>query len=262
MTTVDTMARRGVGRAGFREAVWSEWTKLLTARSTMVLALLLGFVLPVFAVVVAATGSLQPDDTILGASLLGGAVLAQVLAGALGAVMVTGEYRSGTIRATLAATPRRLVVLAAKATVAAGVTFVVALPATVVAYAAGMVMLDADRYATGEAFPAVVGVATALASIAVLGVGIGAIVRHSAGAVMAVVTVVLVPDLLAPLFGDARRWVGGASLTGVMQKLTQSSDATHEAVGALGAWPSLAVVAVYTVAVALGAGWVLRHRDT
>ena len=258
MTAVDL----GEGRAGYREAVWSEWTKFRSVRSTVLLAALAGAVLPLFAVIVAATGSLQPDDTILGASLLGGAALAQMLVASLGAVFVTAEFRSGMIRSTLTACPRRLVVLAAKSTVAAGAVVAVCLPGAVAAHAVGLAMLDRDTYATGDPFPALLGVVLALASLAVLGVGIGTVVRHPAGAVAAVIGVVLLPGLLAPLLGDAQRWLGGASLSGVLQKLTQSSDATHEAVGSLGAWPSLAVVAAYTAATVLTAVWVLRHRDT
>lgn len=254
MTTTDA-------RAGYREAVHSELTKFLSVRSTVVLAAALGAVLPVFAVIVAATESLQPDDTILGASVLGGAVIAQVLAASLGSVLVTGEYRTGMVLGTLTACPRRLVVLASKATVAGGVTFVVVLPSAAAAHGIGVVLLDDGGYATGDPFPALVGVAAAIASIAALGVGIGTVVRHSAGAVAAVVGVVLLPGLLAPLLGDVQRWIGGASLNGVLQKLTQSSDATNEAVGSLGAWPSLLVVAAYTAATIVGAVWVLRHRD-
>jgi len=256
-------ADRNLGRrVGFGEAVRFEWTKFRTARSTVVLAVVMGAVLPVFAVVVAATGSLMPDDTILGASLLGGAVIAQVIAAVLGALLITGEFKTGMIRTTLTACPRRLEVLAAKSTVAAAVTFAVILPSAAAAYGIGLMMLDDTIYPSGEPFPAIVGAALALASIAVLGVGIGTIVRHSAGATAAVVGVVLMPGLLAPLLGDGARWLGGASLNGVMQKMVQSSEATPEAVGSLGAWPSLLVVAAYTVAVVFGAVWILRHRDT
>lgn len=248
-------------RAGYVDVVRAELIKFSTTRSTVVVAVVLGAALPALALIVAATESLQPDDTILGASVLGGAVIAQVLAATLGAVLVTGEYRTGMVLGTLTACPRRLVVLAAKATVAAGVTFAVVLPSSAAAHGIGVVLLDGGRYATGEPFPALVGVAAAIASIAALGVGIGTIVRHSAGAVAAVVGVVLLPGMLAPLLGDVQRWIGGASLNGVLQKLTQSSDATHEAVGSLGAWASLAVVAAYTTATVLGAVWVLRHRD-
>jgi ABC-2 type transport system permease protein len=260
--TRSSALERDPGRAGYREALWSEWTKFATLRSTRGLAVLLGMAFPLLSVIVAATGSLQPDDTILGASLLGGAVLAQVLAAVLGAGLITSEFKTGTIRVTLAACPRRLVVLAAKSTVAFGVAFTVALVSAAVAYGIGLVILDHQTYATGDAGAALVGVALATSSIGVLGVGIGTVVRHPAGAVSAVIGVVLLPGLLAPLLGDAQRWLGGASLNGVMQKLTQSSDATHDAVGSLGAWPSLGVVAAYTASIVLAAVWVLRHRDT
>ena len=262
MTTVSSTATFDAARAGYREALWSEWTKLVTVRSTRVLVGVLGLVLPVLSVIVAGTGSLQDDDTIVGASLLGGAVVAQVLAAVLGAGLITSEFKTRTIRVTLAACPRRLVVLGAKTAVAAVVAFSVTLVSGAVAYGIGIAMLDGDRYATGDAWPSLVGVALAIASIAVLGVGIGTVVRHSAGAVIAVIGVVLLPGMLAPLLGGWQRWLGGASLNGVMQKLTQSSDATHEAVGSLGAWPSLGVVAAYTIGFVLAAVWVLRHCDT
>jgi ABC-type transport system involved in multi-copper enzyme maturation permease subunit len=262
MSTIAPAVPLGAGRAGFREALWSEWTKLVTLRSTRSLVAVLGLALPVFSVIVAATGSLQDDDTILGASLLGGAVLAQVVAAVLGAGLITSEFKTGTIRVTLAACPRRLVVLGAKATVAATVAFVVVLVSGAVAYGIGLAMLDQEVYATGEAWPALGGVALAIASISVLGVGIGTVVRHPAGAVSAVIGVVFLPGLLAPLLGGWQRWLGGASLNGVMQKLTQSSDATHDAVGSLGGWPSMGVVAVYTIGFVLAAAWVLRYRDT
>ena len=254
--------RLGRGRAGYREAVRFEWVKYRTVRSTVWTTLALAAALPALAVIVAVTGSLQPDDTVLGASVLGGAAAAQVLAAILGVLVVTGEFRTGMIRTTLTACPRRLVVLAAKATVVGGVVFMATLPSAAAAFGIGALLLDGDRYVTGEPFPALLGVAVAIAALGVLGVGIGTIVRHTAGAVGAAVAVVLVPGFAAPLFGSVQRWVGGASLGGVLQKLTQSSDATYEAVGSLGAWPSLAVVAAYTVAIVAGAVWLLRIRDT
>jgi ABC-2 type transport system permease protein len=252
----------GAGRAGYREAVSSEWTKFRTARSTVLTAAAVAVSFPLMALVVAATESLQPDDTILGASLLGGAVLAQLAAAALGALVVTSEFRTGLIRTTLAACPRRMVVLAAKATVVAGVVGAVTLPSAAAAFGIGRAMLDGDTYATGDPFPSLVGVALAITAIGVLGVGIGTVVRQSAGAMAAAVGVVLLPGFVAPLLGGLERWVGGASLEGVLGKMTQSSDATPEAVGSLGAWPSLAVVAAYTLVTVAGAVWALRARDT
>lgn len=62
-------------------------------------------VLPVVgAVFIAASGSLQPDDTVLGGSLTL-TVVAQMLAAVVGALVASGEYSSGTIRTTFAAAP-------------------------------------------------------------------------------------------------------------------------------------------------------------
>lgn len=252
----------GAGRAGFPEAIRSEWVKITSVPSTVALAGLLAVVFPAFALLVVLTGSLQPDDTILGASVLGGAAVAQMLAATLGSILITAEFRTGTIRATLVACPRRLVVLAAKATVVAAAVFMLSLVGAAGAYAVGTALLDPANHRSGDPFPALIGVAAAMASIAVLGVGIGTVVRHAAGAVAAVIAVVLVPGLVAPMLGGAQRWVGGASLIGVLAKLTQSSDATAETVGSLGPWASLLIVAAYTTATVGAAVWSLRHRDT
>jgi ABC-2 type transport system permease protein len=139
--------------------------------------------------------------------------------------------------------------------------FTATLPAAVAAFGLGRTMLDADVYAVGDPFPAVLGVVLAITAIGVLGVAIGAVVRQSAGAMATVVAVVLLPDMVAPLLGSVERWVGGASLNGVLAKMTQSSDATPETVGSLAAWPSLGVVAAYTVTAVLLAVGALRARD-
>jgi ABC-2 type transport system permease protein len=157
--------------------------------------------IPLFAVFVAATGSLQPDDTILGANLTG-SVGTSMIAAAFGAVVVTGEYSTGTMRTTLAANPRRSKVMEAKATVVAGTLFVVSLAATTAAYLIGSAMLSGDDYASGDPWPALLGIALGFSAIGVLGLAVGAALRHSAGAVSAVVGVILVPSLFAPLFGD------------------------------------------------------------
>jgi ABC-2 type transport system permease protein len=244
----------------FREALAFEWTKFRSIRATVWTLAAVGLLLPVFAVIVAATGSLQPDDTILGASLTA-AVPAQMVAAALGALVMSSEYTSGTIHTTLAASPRRTVVLAAKATIVAAALFAVTLPSSGLAFAIGSAMLDGDQYATGDAWPALAGVALMLSVSGVLGLAVGTALRRSAGAIAALVGVVMLPSLLAPVFGDLQRWVGGASPASALEKLTQTSEASHEAVGSLGAWPSFAVVAVYTGLVLAGSSLLLRARD-
>jgi ABC-2 type transport system permease protein len=238
------------GRAGLRDAVASEVAKVRATRSLLGVAAATALVLPVFAVIVALTGSLQPDDTVLGASLTA-AVFAQLTGGVFGALAMTGEYAQGTIRTTFLGQPRRLVVLAAKGLVVGTVLFAVGLVAGGSAFVVGLVALDRDAHTTGDPWPALPGVALTLAATGLLGLAVGTVVRRSAGAVAVVVAILLLPALLAPLAGDFQRWVGGASPAAALEKLTQTSDATAETVGTLGGWPSLLVVALYT-ALALG----------
>ena len=106
------------GRAGFAQALAAEWTKLRTVRSALwTLAAMAASVLGI-AVFVGATGSLQPDDTVLGGSLTG-ATFGLFVGAGVGVLVISRDYAAGTIGATLMACPRRGVVLAAKATVTA-----------------------------------------------------------------------------------------------------------------------------------------------
>jgi ABC-2 type transport system permease protein len=257
---VPASAALGSGRAGFRQALAFEWTKFRSARATLWTMAAAGILPPAFAVFVAATGSLQPDDTILGGSLTG-AVGVQIVAAVLGALTITVEHGSGMIRTTLTAQPRRLTMLAAKATVVATTLFCVTLVSCTLAFGIGLAMLDGDTYATGDPWPALFGIAGLLAVGGLLGLAVGTVVRRSAGAVAVLVGAYLLPSLFGPLFGDLQRWVGGASPSSALEKLTQTSDATHETVGSLGGWPSFAVVAAYTAVALAGSAWLLRSRD-
>ncbi|MFC8696560.1 ABC transporter permease subunit [Streptomyces parvus] len=242
------------------QALAYEWIKFRSVRST-VWTTVATAVLPVLgAVFVATTGSLQSDDTVLGGSLTL-SVVAQMLAAVVGALVVTGEYSSGTIRTTFAARPRRSTVIAAKAALVAGVMYVLALASCTLAYLVGDALLPEGRYAQGEPLPALFGIAASFAVAAVLGLAVGTLVRHSAGAVTTVIGLLLLPSLFGPLFGDAERWIAGLSPTAALEKLTQTSDAASEAVGSLGPWPSLLLVAGYTTALTLGALVLLRRRD-
>ncbi|MGW6512266.1 ABC transporter permease [Streptomyces niveus] len=139
-------------RAGFRQVLAAEWIKFRSVRST-VWTTVATFVVPVVgAVFVAATGSLQDGDTVIGGSLTL-SVVAQMLAAVVGAMTITGEYGSGTIRTTLAANPNRGTVVAAKVALVAGLMYVLALGSCVLAVAVGGVLLPASHPA-GEALPA------------------------------------------------------------------------------------------------------------
>ncbi|MEU8595287.1 ABC transporter permease subunit [Streptomyces globisporus] len=242
------------------QALAYEWIKFRSVRSTVWTTVATALLPVLGAVFVATTGSLQSDDTVLGGSLTL-SVVAQMLAAVVGALVMTGEYSSGTIRTTFAARPRRSTVLAAKAALVAGVMYVLALASCTLAYLVGDALLPEGRYAQGDPLPALFGIAASFAVAAVLGLAVGTLVRHSAGAVTTVIGLLLLPSLFGPLFGDAERWIAGLSPTAALEKLIQTSDAAADTVGSLGPWPSLLLVAAYTTALALGALVLLRRRD-
>ncbi|NGO72236.1 ABC transporter permease subunit [Streptomyces boncukensis] len=247
-------------RAGFREALAFEWIKFRSVRSTVRTALAAAALPPVGAVFVAATGSLQDDDTVLGGSLTL-SVVGQMLAAVLGALLITGEYAHGTLRTTLAAVPRRATVLAAKATLLAALLWALALASCSVAYLVGDALLPDGERPQGEPLPALFGIAASFAVAGLLGLAAGTLVRHSAGAVTTVVGLLLLPSLFGPLFGGAERWIAGISPTAALEKLTQTSDASADAVGSLGPWPSLALVTACTATLLGAASMTLRRRD-
>jgi len=242
-----------------RGATAGEARKLATTSSLRGTLAASGVVTVLLAVFVGVTGSLQPDDTVLGGALTG-VVVAQVLAGVVGALVMTSETGSGTLAPTLAAVPRRRVVLAAKAVVVTVTTTVVGLASSIIALVVGGALIGGD-HASGDPVPALLGVALSLGAVGLFGLALGTLVRHTGGAVAAVLGVLLLPQLLGPLFGDLQPWVLGLSPATALQKMTQTSDASADVAGSLGPWPSLAaVVAVGLVLLAL-AGRSLDRRD-
>jgi ABC-type transport system involved in multi-copper enzyme maturation permease subunit len=117
-------------------------------------------------------------------------------------MFITAEYRRGLIRTTLAASPRRGRVLAAKALVIAAVTFAAGLVAAVIAVTGGVAVVHSQF---GAVFPVtwltwlrvVAGTALLLAVAAVLAVAVGTILRRTAAAVTTGIVVIVLPYILA-----------------------------------------------------------------
>lgn len=193
---------------------------------------------------------------------LAGVQLAQIAVGVLGALVVTGEYSTGSIRATFAAVPRRTRVLIAKVFVVAAVTFAVSLPATFAAFVAGQRILAPEHLDTTLGQPgvlrAVVGGALYLALVALLGLGLGALLRNTAGAIGA---------LLGLLFGA--QIIAGLLPAGVADHVSRYLPAPAGLAvtfdgrdpSSLGPWTGLAVFALYTAVVLAFGAWRMRRAD-
>ena len=199
---------------------------------------------------------------------------------ALGALFITAEYKRGMIRTTFTASPRRGQVLAAKVLVIGGVTFAAGLVATALAFPLAQDTLRSNGFRP-PAFPdlsllegaaprAVVGSALLLSLVAVLALAVGALLRSSAGAITAVVVLVILPQILAfalPL--PAAEWLlrlTPAAAFAIQQGVTYYPQVDHNCLPESGCYPmtpwnGLAVLGAY-VAVALAlAAWRLRRRD-
>jgi ABC-type transport system involved in multi-copper enzyme maturation permease subunit len=192
-------------------------------------------------------------------------------------LFITAEYRRGLIRTTLAASPRRGRVLAAKALVVGAGAFVAGLAAAAVAIPLGQhVMRGNGNYvypvSTSTELRMIVGTAALLAVAAIAALAVGTMLRRGAGAVTVVIVAIVLPYILAVasvLPASAGQWllrVTPAAAFAVQQSLIQYPQVTGEYTPAngyypLSPWAGLAVLCGYT-AVALGlAAVLLRRRD-
>ncbi len=192
---------------------------------------------------------------------LGGAVLAQLLIGALGVLLVTGEYSSGLIHTTLAAVPRRSTVLAAKAVVAGAASLAAGLFASLAGFVAGQAALlgspvPAASWTDPEVVGAVLRTGVYLGVVGLIGVGLGAIIRHGGGAIGALFAGLFVPALLVGMFGTGAIAVG--RFVPVLM-LLNSMSVTTPVPGMLPGWAASAVMVGYA-AVAIGLACVLLAR--
>lgn len=134
-------------------------------------------------------------------SALTGLIVAGLTGGVFGALLITGEYSSGTIRASLAATPKRPVLLVAKLAVTAAAMVVFCEVLSFVAFFLGEGILSgggAPSASLGSpgAFRAVWMTGMFIALLALMSFGFGLIFRSTAGAISAFVGVVFVLPLV------------------------------------------------------------------
>jgi ABC-type transport system involved in multi-copper enzyme maturation permease subunit len=192
-------------------------------------------------------------------------------------LFVTAEYRRGLIRTTLAASPRRGRVLAAKAVVLGSVTFVAGLAAAVVAVALGARILRAngghlDPVGSLTQVRVVAGTAALLAVAAVLALAVGTLLRRGAAAVTVVIVALVLPYVLAVtsvLPAGAAGWLlrlTPAAAFAIQQSLHQYPQVTAVYTPVAGyfplaPWAGFAVLCGWA-ALALGLAVVLlRRRD-
>ena len=194
----------------------SEWTKLRTQPSAGWALLSAAVLIIGFGILYTLLREARPPH---GAAIkafdptsvsLSGVQLAQIAVGVLGVLLITSEYASGLIRASFAAVPRRLPVLWGKAALLAAATVAVSLPAAVAAFLAGQSILGRQHLAVSLSHPgvarAVLGSALYLAVAALLGLGLGALLRSTAGGISALFGLLFAVQIAAGFLPG--RWSG------------------------------------------------------
>jgi ABC-2 type transport system permease protein len=283
MTTITPTTARPSQRTrptslSFGGVLRSEWIKLRSLRSTIwsyviLVVLALGMALlmslsflsgggPAGEMGTAGLSSEAQAGLLVQASTFG-AFFGQLVVAVLGVLVITGEYSTGMIRSTLAAVPNRLPALAAKAVVLFAVTFVMATISAVGAFfVASAVFADSGIGANlldASVILPILGAGLYLALVALFALGVGTILRSSAGGIATVVGVLLVlPLVLQMIPAD---WVQDV-LPYVLSNAGHSLFAdTSAAADAVPFWENLLIVLGWVGASIAGATVLLKRRD-
>ncbi|HEY2288499.1 MAG TPA: ABC transporter permease [Streptosporangiaceae bacterium] len=255
-------------------ALRAEWAKLRTVASTG--WLMLGAAVVTVAVSAGAdaaggctsSAGCHPDVTRLS---LSGAAAGQAVVAILGVLAVSAEYGTGMIRVTLAAVPRRTLVLAAKAAVVAGLALAAGVVAVLGCLLAGRLILPGHGLIPARGYPALTlaggpapraaaGTVLYLVLIALLSLGVAAMVRDSAAAIGVVLGLLYVFPILSQVAGSPgwRRHLEQFGPMSAGLEIQASTGLRHLPVSP---WGGLGVLAAWSAAALLGGGLMLRLRD-
>ena len=248
----------------------SEWTKLRSVRSTRwsllaAVAFTIGIAALACAVVSHHWPQLSPQDRRDFHPLepnLAGVQLAQLALGVLGVLVITAEYSTGMIRASMTAVPRRLPVLWGKAVVYGLVTLALTIPSVLIAFVIGESIFSGRHIDVGLTDPhvarAVVGAALYLTVVGLFGLGLGAIVRNTAGGIATFAGLMFVlPPLMNVL---PTSWNNAASPYLPLQAgeaIMSTTPGNH-----LAPWTGLGLLCGYTALAFALAAVLLVRRDT
>ncbi len=257
----------GVRQPGFSDTVRAEWVKFWSVRSTLWSAAMLFVLGAGLTVLVCATRAealaAGGSDESPASFVTWGLMIAQITAIVLGTLIATSEYGTGMIRATLAASPRRSGVVAAKAVVLTGTLFVAGVVTAFAGYLGGNWFLDREgigiALSEDGVLRALVGSGLYMAGLGLFAMAVGLLVRHTAAALSIVLALVFVVGNMAFLLPGAwGEWIAkllpGNAGSGVATPVSFNPNT-------LGPWTGFGVFAAETVALLIVAYVVFRRRD-
>ncbi len=262
--------------AGFGHILMAEWTKIRSVRSTtwtliLFVIITIGFTALITWVTVAnwngphaaardARAVSDPTSIIFGVSVY----LGQLTLSVLGVLVITTEYSTGVIRASLLAVPKRLPMLLGKTVVFAALILVLAEIVAFGSFFVGSAILHSKVSVslTGpNVLRSTIGAGLYLTVFGLFAMAIGTLVRHTAGAISTAVGVAFVLPILAGLLPDTSFW---NHLVGYLPEQAGSLIyAVHENSSqvVLSAWEGFGVLCIWTALLLGAGGYLLRRRD-
>jgi ABC-2 type transport system permease protein len=254
---------------GFGNLLRSEWTKLISVRSTywtaaaaFLATVALGAVICIRLAQLLRMGHERIGDFDPTTVSLNGIFLAQMAAGALGVLVISSEYGTGMIRATLAAVPQRRAMLAAKGMVFGAATLVTGEVMSFLAFGIGQAILSGVHAGASLSQPGVlratIGAGLYLSAVGLLGFGLGALVRYTAGALSAFFGMLFAPSVIVDLLPTTWRndVIKYMPANAGSQVLTVQRG--HDA---LGPWTGFGVFCLYVAAAITLAAVAISRRD-
>ena len=255
---------------GVVDATSSEWIKFRTVRSTIyalgatiVLCVGIGALVAFARASHVGKGGFLPDPTRVS---LQGFGLAEISIGVIGVLIITSEYATGSIRSTLAATPRRLTVLVAKTIVLFVSTLVVGELCAFISFFVGQAILKSQQVSSATlsdpgALRGVLLAGLSLALLAVFAMGIGTMLRHTAGSITVYVAILLVLFLILAALPSNWQQDIAKFLPEVLTASMRAASSTGSDFSSFSASTSTIVLACYAVASFVGGAAMMLRRD-
>jgi len=256
------------GRASFAGTVRSEFTKIRSVRSTYWTLLSMAVVSIGVGALVSFASSRNPRGPGFDPTLhsLIGLFFGQLLMAAFGVLVISSEFSTGMIRTSLSVLPRRTTLIAAKGLVLAAVSLVAGLITSFAAFFVGQTLMSGDHISTTLGHPgvlrAVVGGGLFLAACAMLGFGLGLLLRHTAGAICTAVGLLFVLSLVINFLPQSwqdhvDKWVPAVAGSVILTVVPNPPGSTPT----FAPWTGFAVFCGYA-AIAIAAGlYLFRKRN-
>lgn len=198
----------------FGRVLKSEWIKVTTVPSTIILIAISVVVMIGLAALVAWSLGLAGDAVPPAGAFAvpsSGLAFGQLLIASLAVVLIASEWGTGMIRSTMVAVPGRTQALVAKAAVIAAISFVVGFVSALASYFVTQPILEAQDlgFALGEdgVFLSVVNSGTFLALVALISMATGALLRNTAGGIVTVVGVFFVLPVILQTLAGLAEWI-------------------------------------------------------